>query len=168
MNKEPMSNRTLTITREFDASQVDVFNAFASADALNAWWGPAETANSVIKLDFRPGGIFHFKMEFNGHANYGRFLFRKIEPYDLLEFTNAFADENANPIKAPFDVTLPVEILYTFRFTEGNGKTTIVMTGKPFEGTTEEEEGFTALNESMQQGFAGTFDKLDEFLRRRP
>ncbi len=156
--------KALTITREFDAPQKEVFNAFADANALNEWWGPAETTNSVIKLDFRPGGIFHFKMESNGKTNYGRFLFRTIQPYDLLEFTNAFADENANPIKAPFDIVLSIEIFYSFVFTEKNGKTTITMTGKPFEGNEEEIDGFMAINEGMQQGFGATFDKLDIYL----
>src|ERR1044072_9113227 len=97
--------------REFEAPKELVFNAFSSAEALNAWWGPVETRNSVIKLDFTPGGIFHFKMESpDGGVSYGRFLFGNIQPYDLLEFTNAFADEQARVVKAPFDIPLPLEI----------------------------------------------------------
>lgn len=52
--------RVFTFVREFDAPKNLVFNAFSNAGALNEWWGPAESANSVISLDFRPGGIFHF------------------------------------------------------------------------------------------------------------
>ena len=32
-------------------------NTFIDAGALNEWWGPAESTNSVISLDFRPGGF---------------------------------------------------------------------------------------------------------------
>ncbi len=99
-----------------------VFNAFSNAEALNEWWGPVETNNSVISLDFRPGGIFHFKMESDGHVSYGRFLFKTIQPYDLLEFTNAFADEKANIVQAPFDINIPLEIFYSMRFTEHAAK----------------------------------------------
>ncbi|MBO9152139.1 SRPBCC domain-containing protein [Chitinophaga sp. MAH-28] len=84
-----------TLSYEFNAPRQLVFEAFSNAEALNEWWGPAETRNTVISLDFRPGGIFHFKMDYNGSVTYGRFLFRTIRPHYLLEFTNAFADENA-------------------------------------------------------------------------
>ena len=53
------TNTTFRLTHVFHAPKEKVFKAFSTAEALNAWWGPAETSNSVIKLDFRPGGIFH-------------------------------------------------------------------------------------------------------------
>ncbi len=156
----------LEMTRVFDAPKKLVFNAFSNEEALGAWWGPAESKNSVISLDFTPGGIFHFKMDFNGKISYGRFLFRKIQPYDLLEFTNAFADENANIIKAPFDIDLPLEILYRFTFTETEGKTTLNVTAQALNPTNEELINLRSINPSMQQGFGGTFDKLDLYLKK--
>jgi uncharacterized protein YndB with AHSA1/START domain len=151
-------------TREFHAPRKRVFNAFSNAEALNAWWGPIETKNSVIKLDFRPGGIFHYKMESNGKINYGRFLFGKIQPFQLLEFTNAFADENTKVVRAPFDVLIPLEIFYRLRFTEHNGKTTIAMTGQPVNGSPEELEGFRSIELGMQRGFGAAFNKLSSYL----
>lgn len=156
----------LRLSYEFNAPKELVFNAFSTAEALNEWWGPVETKNSAISLDFRPGGVFHFKMDFNGHASYGRFLFRTIEPYDLLEFTNAFADEQANPIPAPFDVKLPVEILYSIVFEEKNGKTKLTLTGTPYNASDEEVDGFVSINASMHEGFGGTFDKLRVYLAK--
>src|SRR5215204_909587 len=152
--------KQFTLVHEFDAPKALVFNAFAKEDALNEWWGPVETNNSVIKFDFRVGGIFHFKMEHEGKVNYGRFLFRKIQPYDLLEFTNAFADANANIISAPFDIQLPLEILYTLVFTERNGKTTITLTGQPVNANNDEQAAFLSIGESMQKGFGATFNQL--------
>ena len=165
MNKKNVSDTgKFIITREFNAPKEVVFNAFADADALNEWWGPVECRNSVIKLDFRPGGIFHFKMDFNGNISYGRFLFGTIQPYDLLEFTNAFADENANVVPAPFDIQIPKEIFYSLHFSEVKGKTIITLTGLPVDATGEEEAGFRSINLDMQKGFGATFDKLIEYL----
>lgn len=155
---------TFKIVREFHAPREDVFNAFAEVEALNEWWGPAETNNSTISLDFRPGGIFHFKMEKDGNVNYGRFLFGRIVPHHILEFTNSFADENANVIAAPFDISLPKAIFYSLFFSDQNGVTVITLTGTPVEASLEEIEGFQAINESMQQGFGGTFDQLAAYL----
>ncbi|MEQ9374306.1 MAG: SRPBCC domain-containing protein [Imperialibacter sp.] len=168
MNAATISDKDkLRLSYEFNAPKELVFNAFSTAQALNEWWGPVETKNSAISLDFRPGGVFHFKMDFNGNVNYARFLFKTIEPYDLLEFSNAFADEQANPIPAPFDVTLPVEIFYSLRFTETNGKTTIHLTGEPINASQAEIEGFVSINESMHEGFGGTFGALTAFLDKR-
>ncbi len=164
MSDESVNDRIFVIERVFDAPRDRVFGAFASADALNAWWGPVECNNSVVSLDFRPGGIFHFSMEFEGHVNYGRFLYTRIEPDSLLEFSNAFADENGNVIKAPFEVPLPDEILYTFVFEELEGKTKMTMTGRPLKGTEEEAQGFVSITEDMQRGFGSSFDKLVSYL----
>ncbi|MBN9381813.1 MAG: SRPBCC domain-containing protein [Chitinophagaceae bacterium] len=160
--------RVFMLVREFDAPQKLVFNAFSNAEALNEWWGPAESKNSVVSLDFRPGGIFHFKMDFDGHISYGRFLFSKVAPYDLLEFTNAFADDQGRVVKAPFDIPLPLEIFYRLIFTGHNGKTTITLTGEPVNASPEEIESFYSINSSMEEGFGGTFDKLVAYLATRP
>ncbi len=154
------------LTYEFNAPKEMVFNAFATAEAMNEWWGPAESRNSTITLDFRPGGIFHFKMDFGSQVAYGRLKFEKIEPYDLLEFTNAFADEQANVVKAPFDVPLPQEIAYRLVFSEENGKTRILITGKPVNGTAEEVDGFHSIREDMQRGFSSQFDQLAGYLQK--
>ena len=153
-------------TYDFQAPKALVFNAFASADALNEWWGPVECKNTALFLDFRPGGIFHFKMEMDGHVSYGRFLFATIQPYDLLEFSNAFADEHANPVKAPFDIQLPVDIFYSLRFHEKNGITTITMSGTAVNATAGELEGFNSINEDMKKGFGSTFNSLAFYLEK--
>ena len=154
-------------SRGFNAPQERVFNAFGNAEALNAWWGPIETKNSVVTLDFRPGGIFHYRMESQEKITYGRFLFNKIQPFELLEFTNAFADENAKVVRAPFDIIIPLEIFYRLQFTEHNGKTMIEMTGQPVNASPEESEGFLSINLGMERGFGATFNKLFSYLEKQ-
>lgn len=151
----------------FDASREAVFRAFSTAEALNAWWGPAETVNSVIRLDFRPGGIFHFKMISGDTVSYGRFHYLRIEPDELLEFTNAFADEAGNVVPAPFPMPFPEEVHYRITFAEENGKTRVTLTGRPVNATAEQEETFRSIEDSMQQGFGSTFHKLVAYLRNK-
>lgn len=150
----------------FQAPRKLVFNAFADADALNAWWGPVEAQNSVISLDFRPGGIFHFKMEGKGQISYGRFLFRDIRPHYLLEFTNAFADENAQVVKAPFDMPFPLEILYRITLQEEGPVTVLSLAGQPVNASPEEEAAFLSIRGSMDDGFGSTFDQLALYLHK--
>jgi PhnB protein len=165
MNTMPSTKqKELRIIHEFNAPKEMVFDAFATAEALNEWWGPVETNNSVVSLDFRPGGIFHYKMEKDGKVSYGRFVFGKIQPHDLLEFTVSFADENANIVKAPFEMELPHEIFYRLMFTEQYGKTIISLIGNPVNATKEQAEVFTAIEADMQRGFTSTFDQLDQYI----
>lgn len=156
---------TFTIVYEFSAPKKLVFEAFSKAEALGQWWGPVECQNTVMSLDFRMGGTFHYKMEKDGHVNYGRFLFGNIVPHDMLEFSNAFSDDKGNIIRAPFEIALPLEIFYRLTFFESNGKTIITMTGTPIEASPEDLKGFLSINPDMRRGFGETFQKLSDYLR---
>lgn len=156
-----------TLKYTFKHPQKDVFNAFTTPEALKQWWGPAESENTVISLEFSPGGVFHFRMNFQGEIMYGRFLYKKIESHNYLEFTNAFADEHANVISAPFDKNFPLEILYRLEFIEKEkGKTTISLTAEPLDATQRESDVFNSLIPSMNEGFAKTWDKLQGYLEK--
>jgi|SRR5690349_9583768 len=167
MSKRTAAKPPFTFQYTFDAPKHLVFDAFGNAEALNEWWGPVESRNSVVKLDFRPGGIFHFSMQAkDGSMSYGRMLFKTIQPHDLLEFSNAFADENANVVKAPFDIPLPLEIHYKIIFTEVKGKTTIHMTGEA-DGSEAEVAGFTSIFAGMEMGFGASFKQLSKYLAKK-
>jgi len=167
MNQQPNNtNAEFVISYQFNAPRELVFGAFTTAEALNEWWGPAHCKNSAISLDFRTGGIFHFKMEAEQGTNYGRFVFGAISPYDLLEFTNSFADAQANVIPAPFDIPIPARIFYRLLFSENEGVTTLTMTGQPVDASAEEEAGFRAINAGMQQGFESSFEQLTNYLSK--
>jgi hypothetical protein len=48
--------------------------------------------------------------------------------------------------------------------TEENGKTMLTIKGGPINAKPEELDAFESNRKSMQQGFGGTFDKLDSYL----
>jgi hypothetical protein len=58
----------------------------------------------------------------------------------------------------------PSEILNTITLTEYEGKTTLIIKGKPINATAEEIKNFENFRDSLQGGFTGTFDQLDEYL----
>ena len=59
----------------------------------------------------------------------------------------------------------PLQVLNTLTFEEHDGKTTMTLRGAPEGATAEERELFRSLFGSMQQGFGGTFDQLETYLR---
>ncbi len=155
-----------SIVKTFNASKKAVFEAFSSSEALAEWWGPVEAPIDVIKLDFKPGGIFHYRM--NGKTvNYGVFNYREINEPDNITWINSFADENAVIIKPPFPgIDFPKEILNTITLDEHDGVTTLTLTAQPVNATEEEAKTFYQFAESMQNGFGGTFNQLANYLTK--
>ena len=49
-------------------------------------------------------------------------------------------------------------------FAEHQGKTTVTLTGIPINASEAEREIFKAGHKSMQQGFGGTLDQLEQYL----
>ncbi len=162
-----MSQQEFTLTKTFNAAREMVFDAFARADALAQWWGPVEAPIDVISLDFRPGGIFHYRMN-GAQTSYGIFRYENIERPGHISWINSFADEAGAIIKPPFaGFDLPKEIHNSITLTEDNGLTTLQLVSKPVNASEAEIACFLSIKESMEQGFGGTFSQLQAYLRRK-
>ena len=161
----PSRERELVITRIFDAPRELVWKAFAESDRLASWWGPKGFTMLVHALDFRPGGVFHYSMRSpDGQVMWGKFVYHDIQAPERLVFVSSFSDEAGNTIRAPFNPAGPLEIMNTVTFTEHEERTTITLRGRPINATEEEHTAYWNAQESMRQGFAGTFDQLADYL----
>jgi uncharacterized protein YndB with AHSA1/START domain len=161
----PSKARELVITRVFDAPRELVWKAFAESDRLAHWWGPKGFTMLVRALDFRPGGVFHYAMRSpDGQVMWGKFVYHEIQAPERMVFVNSFSDEAGDIIRAPFSPTWPLEVMNTLTFAEYEGKTTVILRGGPINATEEERETYWNAQESMRQGFAGTFDQLAAYL----
>ena len=67
-------------------------------------------------------------------------------------------------MRAPFAANFPLEVLNTIAFSEKGGKTTLDMTGTPFNASDDDKAFFESMFPSMQQGFKGTLDQLEAYL----
>lgn len=157
----------LKIVRQFNAPKQVVFDAFASAAALEAWWGPVGMSVTVSAFDFTPGGRFHYKMDANGQTMWGLFKYLTINRPDLIEFISSFSDEAGNICTSPFPMDFPLEILNVITFEEADGKTTFTIQGHPINATAAQEATYDSIKENMNEGWAGTFDKLENYLEIR-
>jgi uncharacterized protein YndB with AHSA1/START domain len=155
-----------SITRTFKASKQQVFDAFANAEALAKWWGPANMAIDVVKLDFRPQGIFHYSMQMSDTVRYGVFHYVAIEEPNKIEWINSFANEAGEIIQAPFPgFVFPKEVMNILTLTEADGVTTLHLTGYPINASEEEENTYYSMFASMNAGFTGTLNQLEEYLK---
>jgi len=161
-----MSSEVFTLSREFDAPRDLVWKVYTEAEHLSKWWGPQGFKMVTAKVDLRPGGLFHYCMQSpDGHEMWGRFVYRDITAPEQVIFTNSFSDKDGNAVRAPFNPNWPLEVMNFVTLTEKNGKTTITMKGGPFNATEEERILFVSMQPMLDQGFKGTFDQLDAYLK---
>ncbi len=93
-NKPDRSAQEFTFTRSYDAPRELVFEAWSKAEHLAQWWGPRGCEIRVAKLEFRPGGMFHYAMQMpTMPPMWGRFVYREIVAPDRIVFVNSFSDE---------------------------------------------------------------------------
>lgn len=166
---ELANSQELIITRTFNAPRETVFNAFATAENLAKWWGPKGFEIGVSQFDFRPGGFFHYSMTAaDGFVMWGKFFFQEIVAPERISLINGFSNEQGDVTRPPFEDTWPQQMLNTFQFSEENGKTILKLTVVAINATAEERATFEDGFASMQEGYGGTFDKLDDFLVVEP
>ena len=155
----------LVLTRVFDAPRELVFKAWTEPERLKQWWGPKGFTMLSLKLDLRPGGVFHYCMRApNGGEMWGTFVYREIVAPERIVFVNSFSDADGGLTRHPLSPSWPLEVLNTLMLTEHGGKTTLKLQGGPINATEEERATFEAGHTSMQQGFGGTFDQLAAYL----
>lgn len=158
----------LVITRELAAPVARVWQAWTTAEALGAWWGPKGLGLRVARFDLRVGGLFHYAMLPPGGAPpmWGRMHFRAIEPEVRLEWINSFADEAGEIIRPPIAPQFPAEIYNRLTLEAAGAGTRITLRGRPIRASAEEHAFFAGMHASMQGGFGGTFAQLGDWLAR--
>jgi uncharacterized protein YndB with AHSA1/START domain len=168
--KTEASDDDFVISRTFEAPRALVWKVWTEPEHLAQWWGPKGCTLRVVKLDVRPGGIFHYAMVYQpGQDMWGRFVYREIVAPERMVYVSSFSDAEGGVTRAPFPQlrgTFPLEILNTLTLAEGGGKTTMTVRGRPLNATEEERKTYRGMFSSMQQGFTGTFDKLAQYLTK--
>ena len=72
------------IRREFDAPLDRMWRAWSDPERMSHWWGPKGSKTEVVKLDFRPDGICHYRMDFEGQTMWGKLRYSRSSPRSAL------------------------------------------------------------------------------------
>jgi uncharacterized protein YndB with AHSA1/START domain len=159
--------RPFVISRAFAASRGQIWKAWSERVRLMEWFGPKGFKMPAAKLDFRPGGDFHYCLAApNGHEMWGRFLYREIVAAEKIVLVSFFSDESGAVTRHPMSATWPLEMLSTFTLIEEDGRTTATIECTPLNATDEEIATFNAAHDGMKQGWTGTFDQLEAYLAK--
>ena len=159
--------RPFLIAREFDAPRDLVWQTWTERARLMEWFGPKGFTMPAAKLDFRPGGSFHYCLESpDGREMWGKFVYREIVAPEKIVLVNSFSDEDGGITRHPFSPTWPLEMVSTTTFVEQNGRTTLTLKWFPLNPTDAERDAFDNAHTGMKQGWTGTFEQLDAYLAK--
>jgi uncharacterized protein YndB with AHSA1/START domain len=154
------------MSRVFDVPRDLLWRCFTEPERMKQWWGPKGFKVLSAKMDLRPGGSYHYGMQSpDGHAMWGRFIFREVVPQERLVFINSFSDEKGGITRHPGNENWPLELLSSFTFEDmPGGKTKFTVRWAPHNASAEERKTFDASRDSMRQGWGGTMDQLEAYL----
>ena len=146
----------IKITHTFNAPREPVFKVLTNSEHLMNWWGPKGWTFKVSKLEFRPGGVFHYSQRpADGDVIWVKFVYSEMIAPEKIVYTSFFSDEEGNTVRAPFDANWPMEILNTITLSENEDKTTLTMIVAPVSPTEEEIKTFEDSKEMAQEGYSG-------------
>jgi uncharacterized protein YndB with AHSA1/START domain len=153
------------LTRVLAAPRDLVFRVMTEPEHLSRWFGPAGMGLSVVSSELWPGGQLRYAMNPGPARMHGRFVYREVVPPARLAYVVSFTDDHFTPVRHPMSKTWPLEVLAINTLTELGGKTLLFGRSIPIHAAEADRETFRGGHRSMVEGFRGTFDQLDDYLR---
>ncbi len=153
VNKE---NKTVTVTKQFNARLALVWNAFTKPELLDQWWAPKPWVSKTKYMSFTEGGRrFYAMVSPEGEEHWSIQEFTSISPSKSFEFFDAFTDKNET-----INNNFPSSV-WSLDFSEGKEITTvnIVIQSK----TLADLE--MHLQMGFKEGFTMTLNYLEELLQ---
>lgn len=84
----------LRVVRRFRAPRERVFTALSEADQLRQWWGPPSHPVVDCSVDFRPGGVWHYRLRglADGDEVWARSVYQEIVPPERISYLERSSD----------------------------------------------------------------------------
>ncbi len=156
------------INRSFDAPIDVMFKMWTDRKHVSKWVPPVGFTMEYIHADIKPGGSsFYCMSSAEGMKMYGKANYKEITKPNRLVYTQAFCDENQKITRHPMAPTWPETMLTTVTLTEeGPERTRVTVNWEVYgEATAAERDTFNKAKGGMTQGWTGSFDKLEEYLK---
>ncbi len=148
-------NSTVTVKREFDASQSDVWAAWTEPEILDQWWAPHPWKSKTKSMEFKVGGRRLYAMVGpNGEEHWSLADYTSITPKTNFKHIDGFCDDQGN-----LNRDMP-RSNWNVDFTELHGTTTVEILI--------EHQSLTDLEMHIKMGFKEGFtaglNQLEELL----
>jgi len=157
------------INRVFEAPIDLMFEMWTRPEHIAKWLAP-----TGFEMKFKYAQIESNGKSFYSMANadqsvvmYGKAHYLEIQKPNLIRYTQQFADQNENMGRHPLAPTWPETMLTTVRLTEeAVGLTRATIQWEVYgEASAEERAMFHNAKGGMTQGWTGSLDKLEDYLK---
>lgn len=149
-------DKTMVITRTFDAPLQRVWEAWTTQELLEKWWAPAPWKAVTKDFDFREGGRWLYAMTGpDGEKHWSLEKYLTIDPKTSFTADDFFCDEEGIS-----NQDMPSN-RWNVAFLEHEGKTDVTVTM-----TARSAQDLQKLTEmGFKEGFSQGLDQLEELLR---
>lgn len=157
------------IHRTFQACPQKIFDMWVHPEHFSKWMGPMGADMELISANVKEGGSLHYHMKnADGSQMFGKVHYLKIQPSHFLQYTQNFCNKDGELCKPPFAPTWPDSMLTTVVFAEEEPGRTRVSLRWTVDGSANvaEKETFHSAKDGMTIGWTGSFDKLEEYLKK--
>ena len=149
--KKDFKEKSILVSREFNAPLETVWKAFTESESLQKWWAPKPWRAETKIMDFSDGGHWLYAMVSpENEKHWGKMNFITIDTMVSYTFQDVFCDENGN-----INMDLP--------FSHGKNTFTQTEIGTSVEFKTtynSEEEVHKLIEMGFEQGIRMTFEEL--------
>ncbi len=150
---------TITVAREFKGRRQLVWDCHTKSELLDLWFAPKGLTTMTKRMDFRPGGHWHYAMIMpDGQKFWNRLDYKTINPIDSYTAQDGFCDEagSVNPDMpgSQWNVTFTDE-----------GAGTLVTSRIQYASADSLQ---AAVGMGLQDGLASTLERLDDLLLTLP
>lgn len=146
--------KTVTIIREFNATQDLVWRAFTEKELLDQWVAPQPYTSRTQYMDFKVGGSrFYAMVSPEGKESWAKQTYTSITPKSNFKMFNVFTDKDENPDE------FGSEWDYTFSELDGVTKVVISIYNESF-------ERLEGLLDGFKEGFRMSIENLEKLLEK--
>ncbi len=157
-----------SIERAFDASRDLMWEVWTDPAHMQKWFGPKGMTGIYSKNDFRVGGTYHYGLQMpSGEEIWGKWTYREITPKERFVFVQTFSDRDGGVTRHPMSPEWPLQMLSTIEFVERDSKMVVIVRWTPLNASETECDVFKAGIPGMNQGWSGTFERLEAHLKER-
>lgn len=150
-----LKEKSILVSREFDAPLANVWNAFTNSKLLDRWWGPSPWRCETKTMNFTVGGQWLYAMVGpEDEKHWACMNYRAIDNQKNIEIEDAFCDENGD-----INRDLPVA-RGQMSFTE---KGNLILVEFKMNYPTEEDVK-KLIDMGFEEGITICYDQLDELL----
>lgn len=150
-----IKEKSILVSREYDAPLPSVWNAFTISNVLDRWWGPAPWRCETKNMNFTVGGQWLYAMVGpENEKHWACMNYKTIDHQKNVEIEDAFCDENGN-----INHDLPVSN-GQISFTETRNGTRVEFTMK----YPTEEDVNKLIDMGFEEGITICYDQLNELL----